>query len=129
MPKPRTFQDWLQARPFPAVAHDLLPDGRVVLLRPKFTARGLQWLQQRLRRPYFRVHLDPLGSCLWLHMDGQRTVAELAELQRLAFGARAEPSEARAIAFVRQLVAGRFAQLEAPGKPPEPSRSSVVQSE
>ena len=112
MPSPRTLQDWLDARPVPSVASETEPDGRVVLLRPKFTASWMQWLQRRLRRPYFRVKLDPSGSCLWLHLDGQRTVAELAELMRVAFGGTAEPSEERAARFVQQLVEGRFARLE-----------------
>lgn len=112
MPTPRTLQEWLDARPAPNVAHEVDPEGRVVLLRPKFTASWMQWLQRRLRRPYFRVKLDPSGSCLWLHLDGQRSVGELAEVMRVAFGGDAEPSEERAARFLQQLVEGRFARLE-----------------
>lgn len=106
-----TLQTWLDARPRPAVAHETDAEGRTVLLRPKFVHPWLQWLQRGMRKPLFRVKLDGPGACLWSHMDGARTVAELAELQRVAFGASAEPAEERAVHFVRELVKGGFATL------------------
>lgn len=107
-PEPKTFGDWLAAVPRPAVGHESSPEGRVVLLRPKFMSPRLQWLQRRLRRPHFRVKLDAVGSCFWVNLDGERSVAQLAELQRLAFGAPSEPAEERAVAFARELFLGGF---------------------
>ena len=109
--QPKTLADWLAAVPCPAVPHERTPEGRVVLLRPKFTAPWMQWLQRRLRRSHFRVKLDAVGSCFWLHCDGTRSVAELAELLRVAFGQGAEPSEDRAVGFALELGRGGFIRL------------------
>lgn len=109
--EPKTYGEWLNAVPVAAVAHELSPEGRVLLLRPKFTAPWLQWLQRRLNRPFFRVKLDAVGSCFWLHLDGQRSLADLAELQRLAFGTQAEPSEERVLSFAQELYRGKFIRL------------------
>lgn len=108
---PTTLDQWLQAQPAANVPHEMNDEGRVVLVRPKFMGKSFRWMQRLLSRPNFRVKLDAQGTQLWLHLDGQRTVAELAELQRLAFGADAEPAEDRAVSFVRQLVSGGFAKL------------------
>lgn len=109
--QPTTLDQWLQAKPVANVPHEVNGEGRVVLVRPKFMGKSFRWMQRLLSRPNFRVKLDAQGTQLWLHLDGQRTVAELAELQRLAFGAEAEPAEDRAVSFVRQLVLGGFARL------------------
>lgn len=111
MSSPQTLQEWLAAVPSPAVEHVLREEGRVTLLRPKFLSPRLQWLHRFLRRPHFKVRLDAFGSCLWLHLDGERTGAELAEILRLAFGPGSEPSEERASAFLRQLLLGGFIRL------------------
>ena len=51
----------------------------------------------RIAQTYFRrpqttkVHLDVQGSYLWPLIDGERTVMELAALQKEHFGEAAEP--------------------------------------
>ena len=38
-----------------------------------------------------QVHLDETGSYLWPLIDGQKTVADLAECMKQQFGEKAEP--------------------------------------
>lgn len=80
-------------------------EGRVVLERPPPFRRGfrkyLDWLSCSLA--VRRIRLDEFGSCVWKHLDGVATVAEVAEALRAAFGDSAEPVEERLGTFVRIL--------------------------
>ncbi len=105
------FQEWLSGIPVQKVESTRNEEGRIVLLRPKFISPRLQWLQKRLPRPYFKIKLDERGTCFWEHMDGVRTLAAIAEIQRLAFGEKAEPAEDKAVVFMRELIKGGFAEL------------------
>lgn len=79
--------------------------GRVVVHRPAPTERGLRGALARLLHALSarRIRLDPIGSFAWNHMDGNRSVAEMAEQLRAAFGDRVEPSEERLGHMVRVL--------------------------
>ncbi|MCE1228058.1 MAG: PqqD family protein [Firmicutes bacterium] len=103
-----SLSDLLGAVPQRAVEHLVREDGRFTLLRPKFTSGRLQWFQKMLTRPHFKVKLDDVGTCLWAHMDGQRTGHDLVEILRLAFGERVEPADERTAQFLHQLAEGKF---------------------
>ncbi len=111
---PRTLDEILAAVPHPAVEHGVREDGLFTLLRPKFTSPRLQWLQRLIRRRYFKVRLDAVGTCLWIHMDGARTGHELVEILRLAFGEKVEPADERTARFLLQLAEGGFITLKRP---------------
>jgi hypothetical protein len=98
----------------PAVPFQTREDGRVVLLRPKFTSQAFQWLQRFLAKPQWKVRLDEVGSCLWLHMDGTRNFRQLCAILESRFGERVHPVDARTWALLAQLYEGRFITL---GKP------------
>jgi hypothetical protein len=88
---------------------------RYVLLRPRFL-RGpfAWWLQPRLRNPYFRVHLDAVGSFIWARCDGRTTVAEIADAMEAQFGAQVTPVVERLQLFLRQLEEGRMIRMHLP---------------
>lgn len=71
--------------------------GRLVIIRPKPTRRGvtaiLHWLQYWMAVP--RIRLDDRGAFVWRHLDGVRTVGEIAQLARKTFGESIEPAEER----------------------------------
>ena len=106
-----TVGELLGRVPVQAVPFEVLEDGRVVLLRPKFVDKRMAWLQRLLPRPEFRVRLDATGSFIWESLDGQRTVADVCARVRERFGPEAEPVEERTVAFLHQLVSGKFALL------------------
>lgn len=122
----------LRSRPLRLV--DAEQDGeRYVLLRPRFL-RGLlaRWLQPVLRRPYFRVHLDEIGSFVWARCDGETTVAELAGAMEEHFGARVSPALERLRLFLDQLQRGSMVRLHPPADalraPPCPTPSGAEES-
>ena len=56
-------------------------DGQIIILKPKFTHPwAVKNILPRLRKPYYRVKLDEIGSAVWQLCDGQRTVKEIGEL-------------------------------------------------
>ena len=71
--------------------------GRLVVIRPKPRRRGitalLNWLQYWMAVP--RIRLDDRGAFVWRHLDGVRTVGEIAQLARERFGDSIEPAEER----------------------------------
>ncbi len=71
--------------------------GRLVIFRPKPTRRGilalLHWVQYGMAVP--RIRLDDRGAFVWSHLDGRRTVSEIAQLARERFGESIEPAEER----------------------------------
>lgn len=70
---------------------------RVVVIRPGPAGRGIKRLVNLL---FFalaarRIRLDDVGSFAWKQLDGDRTVAQVAEELRDRFGERVEPAEER----------------------------------
>ena len=63
------------------------------------------WVAQRFfHRPRVsHIDLDAMGSFIFRHIDGQRTVGELAELVHAEFGAEAEPLYDRLVKYMKIL--------------------------
>ncbi len=72
-------------------------DERVIVHRPLPKTTSLRRLVDRLlfEMSTRRIRLDGLGSFTWKHVDGARTVADIAELLRQEFGEDVEPAEER----------------------------------
>lgn len=80
-------------------------EGRTILTRPKPTGtyrwKLRPWLTYFLSTP--RIRLDERSSRVWHLLDGQRSVAEIAEELRLEFGNDVEPAEERTCELIRAL--------------------------
>ncbi len=62
---------------------EIKEDGLVVLFKPKFANSLLvKYLLPRMKRPYYKIKLDDIGSFFWLKCDGTRTVKEIADLHK-----------------------------------------------
>ena len=122
-PGPDSGINLLDLVPVHAVRFETDGEGFIVLLKPKFTNRLLQkHLLPRMRRPFFRITLDELGSFIWSRCDGKCTVRQLAELHKQRFGEKAEPLYYRLTMFLQTLEHNRFIRFEgipsAPEHPP-----------
>jgi len=82
---PRRIAEWEEA------------EGRVTVLRPHPGTRGWKRVLDRILNALSanRIRLDEMGSFAWRHLDGNRTVQEVAGLMREEFGVTVEPVEAR----------------------------------
>jgi hypothetical protein len=102
-------------------------DDRVVVERPRPAARGWRGLGERVSYllSMRKIRLDERGSFLWHLVDGERSVAEVAEAMRLEFGEQVEPAEERVGHLIRLLRRERL--LAYPGWDPIPSGSTTRQ--
>jgi hypothetical protein len=79
-------------------------DGLIVLLKPKFEPALLKkYVLPRLKRPYFKIKLDHVGSFIWEHCDGSLQVKELAKSLEDKFGKEVEPLYDRLVLFLQSL--------------------------
>lgn len=98
-------------------------EGRVVVERPRPSQRGLRGVGERLSYSLSmrKIRLDERGSFLWHLIDGERSVAEVAEGMRGQFGEGVEPAEERVGQLIRMLRRERL--LAYPGWDPLPPGS------
>ncbi len=61
-----------------------------------------------MKRPYYKINLDDIGSFFWLKCDGNRTVKEIAELHKNKFEDRVEPLYDRIAEFLSSLEKNRL---------------------
>ncbi|HEX2162561.1 MAG TPA: PqqD family protein [Thermoanaerobaculia bacterium] len=115
MPRRRAAADPAAAVPVP-IAPWREVEGRVVLVRPRPTRRGLAGLAERFSAwaSVPRVRLDETGSDVWRRLDGRRTVAEIARGLAAADGSGMEAAEERVGRFVGELAHLGFVELRVP---------------
>jgi hypothetical protein len=78
--------------------------GLIVLLKPKFKLAFLKkYVLPRLKNPYFRIKLDPVGSFIWEQCDGRLRVEELAKILQDRYGEDVEPVYDRLALFLHSL--------------------------
>ena len=72
-------------------------EGRVVVRRPSPRSRGFRGALDRVLHGLSprKLRLDELGAFAWLHLDGRRTVQEVADLMTEEFGDEVQPVEER----------------------------------
>ena len=79
-------------------------DSKVTLLIPKFRGKILgKYLQPIIKRKFYKVKLDTLGSFVWSNCDGQSTVNQIVERVIQQFGEEAEPAHERVEKFIQHL--------------------------
>ena len=112
------------AAAIPVRQHDFEqhPDGLVTVLVPKFTGTlSTRLLMPLLAKPNIRMHLDAVGSAVWMACDGRTTVAQLAGVVRDRFGSTAEEARERVERFVRSLAREGSVSFIAPAEAAGPS--------
>ncbi|MDE6739353.1 MAG: PqqD family protein [Lachnospiraceae bacterium] len=69
--------------------------------------------QKLFKRPkYTKVHMEKYGSFLWPLIDGERTVMELADLQKAQFGEEVEPLYPRVAKYMQIMESYDFINLK-----------------
>lgn len=99
----------LELVPVRNIAWEKNAEGLVSLLKPKIQNPFLaKFLQHRLKRPYFKVKLDEIGSHFWENCDGRNSIKTIAELQKQEFGDKVEPVYERIGQFLHTLERHKF---------------------
>jgi len=69
--------------------------------------------QKLFKRPrYTQVHMEKYGSFLWPLIDGEKTVMELAKLQKEAFGEEVEPLYPRVVKYFQIMESYHFIRFK-----------------
>lgn len=79
------------------------------------------WIAQTFfHRPRVsHIDLDAMGSFIFPHIDGQRTVGELAQLVKAEFGRDAEPLYERLVKYMQILHNNGFIYYAGKNQPPQ----------
>ena len=76
--------------------------------------------QKFFRRPRVsHIHLDTNGSFIFRHINGKRTVNDIAELVKAEFGQDAEPLYDRLVKYMQILYEHKFIYYVGKGKMPK----------
>jgi len=101
--------NYLETTPNRKYEHELLDDGIIHVLVPRFTDRILgKYLQPKLKSPYIRANLDEFGSATWLLMDGKTKVDSIADKLTEQFGESIQPVHPRLTFFLTHLYKAGF---------------------
>ena len=85
----------------------------IVVLEVENTGVFNRIAQKLFKRPkYTKVHMEKYGSFLWPLIDGQRTVMELADLQKEEFGEEVEPLYPRVVKYMQIMESYHFIKLK-----------------
>ena len=84
-------------------------DGKVVLLKPKFSSNfSKKYIIPRMKYPYFKINLDETGTAVWKAIDGNHTAVEIGEKLKDKLGDKIEPVYERLGMFLATLKNEKF---------------------
>ena len=88
-------------------------DGLIILFKPKFEhAFFKKYVLPRLKKPYYKIKLDHVGSFTWELCDGSLRVKEVAKNLKDEFGEDVEPLYDRLALFLQSLEKNRFIEFK-----------------
>ncbi len=84
-------------------------EGLVILLKPKFKSTfSKKYIISHLKRPFYKVRLDAVGSFVWENLNDTNTVQEIAKLMQDKFGEKLKPLYDRLSIFLQHLEKNKF---------------------
>jgi hypothetical protein len=105
-------KNFLEMIPVRNVTEFMQESEKIILLIPKFRSEWMRkWLIPVKRSKYFRIHLDEMGSKVWLLIDGERNTDEICNLLNDAISGQHDPKnplEYRVTNYLNQLFRNRF---------------------
>ncbi|RKY53768.1 MAG: PqqD family protein [Candidatus Neomarinimicrobiota bacterium] len=98
--------------PRPLVSHEIGKDGRVILLKPKFNSSFFKkYIMSRMKRPFYRIYLDEIGSAVWMKIDGRKCAATIADELYEEFKEKVEPRYERLWIFLVSMKRGKLVEF------------------
>lgn len=114
MKKKKQQRNYLDLVPERAEEINWRQDGDgIIVLEVENTGIFNRIAQKLFKRPrYTQVHMEKYGSFLWPLIDGERTVMDLAQLQKEAFGEEVEPLYPRIVKYIQIMESYHFIRLK-----------------
>jgi hypothetical protein len=102
--------NFLEMTPRRVHQHELTAnDGLVNVLVPKFSGKVLgRFIQPRLRDKYIKANLDRFGTSVWLKLEDDKNVRQIADALTAEFGDSIQPVNQRLTKFLQQLYNAGF---------------------
>ncbi|MDP4281558.1 MAG: PqqD family protein [Bacteroidota bacterium] len=86
--------NYLDLVPVRLMDHEVLENGKVDILLPRF--KNIYWKRlfyNTRREENIRIHLDEIGSQIWLLLDGRLPVRDISEKLQAAIPEKLQPPE------------------------------------
>jgi hypothetical protein len=107
------ISQWLDLYPLQKVDWSQEKDERVVLLIP----HSQNWFTRKFlpipKNPAQRVHLDEIGSFIWLHFNGKHTLEGISRMAEEKFAEKVQPARERIVLFTQQMYKQKFITMHA----------------
>lgn len=98
--------------PRPLVSYEVKEDGKVTLLKPKFSSGFFKkYILPRMKRPFYKIHLDEIGSTVWMKIDGKKSAASIADELYEEFKEKIEPRYERLWVFLVSMKRGKLIEF------------------
>lgn len=92
-------------------------DGLIILLKPKLKHPFLRrHFLSHMKKPYFKIKLDDVGSYVWELCDGMRSVRDVADGLHNKFREKVDPLFDRLALFLQSLERNRLISFKTKGK-------------
>ena len=100
--------NYLDLTPYYIHKHIVEDNGLVTVLLPRFKNKILLSFVPRNRSPFVKIHLDELGSAVWLSIDGYKNVESIINALEEKLGEKIIPAEERITKFFTTLYQNKF---------------------
>ena len=100
--------NYLELTPYCVHKHVIEDNGLVTVMLPRFKNKLLLSLLPPKRSPFVKIHLDELGSSVWLAIDGNRNVETIINDLEDKQGEKIKPAEERITKFFTTLYQNKF---------------------
>lgn len=85
----------------------------IIVLEVENTGAFNRMAQKLFKKPKVtKVHMEKYGSFLWPLIDGEKTVMELADLQKEEFGEKVEPLYPRVVKYMQIMESYHFIRFK-----------------
>jgi len=109
----KTEQNLLDLIPERVRDYETLETGLISIIQPKFHNKFfVKYLAPRLKKPFFKVHLDEFGSKVWELSDGKTSIEQIGQILHQHFGEKVEPVYERLATFYRYLYRLKFIRYQ-----------------
>lgn len=101
--------NYLELTPFKLFGEEVMEDGLVNILIPKFTnPLAVKFLTPRLKSSDIKIKLDEIGSAVWMELDGEKKVGIITKKMESKFGEKIAPVNERLTTFLTQLYMQKY---------------------
>lgn len=105
------IEDWLSLYAIRQFDFEMNDNNLAVVLVP----HSESWLTRKLlpkpKNPSQKVHLDEIGTFIWLKFDGTCTLKEICEAAQEKFGDKVEACQERTVLFAQQMFKRNFIKV------------------